>query len=164
MRACESKDGPQAEKVSVEERDRRVDRVMGDTAEGDQKQKDCFICKCAIQVGARTAQGQEEGLPLSGHTVSYWRCCRVTQLVAEGPGTQTQGQTSKTVALHSLKVRQPQTRREQILRGAVRGSQRSRFVCFIKKVLESLLSPLKNRVSSNNSILTSTLLQMLDWV
>lgn len=145
MLACESKDGPQAEKVSVEERDRRVDRVMGDTAEGDQVQKDCFISKCVIQVGARTVQGQEPGLPLSGHTVSYWRCCRVTQLVAEGPGTQTQGQTSKPVALHPLKVRQPQTRREQILRGAVRGGQRSHFVCFIKKVLESLLSPLKNR-------------------
>lgn len=71
MLACESKDGPQAEKVSVEERDRRVDRVMGDTAEGDQVQKDCFISKCVIQVGARTVQGQEPGLPLSGHTASY---------------------------------------------------------------------------------------------
>lgn len=30
--ACESKDGLQAEKVSVEERDRRVDRVMGSEA------------------------------------------------------------------------------------------------------------------------------------
>lgn len=55
MLACESKDGPQAEQVSVEERDRRLDRVMGDTAEGDQMQKDCFISQCVIQAGARTA-------------------------------------------------------------------------------------------------------------
>lgn len=104
-------------------------------------EKDCFIPKCAIQVRAGTAQGQEPGPPLSGHAVSFWICRRVTQLVTKGLGIQTQGRTPKPFALHPLKVRQPQTRREQILREAMRGSQRSPFVCFIKKVLESLLSP-----------------------
>lgn len=81
---------------------------------------------------SRHSTGAGASPPLPGHTVSYRRCRRVTQ---------TQGRTSKPFALHLLKVRQPQTRREQILRGAMRGSQRSRFVCFIKKVLESSLSP-----------------------
>ena len=36
---------------------------MGDTAEGDQMEKDCFISKCAIQVRAGTAQGQEPARP-----------------------------------------------------------------------------------------------------
>ena len=116
------------------------------TAEGDQMEKDCFISKCASQVRAGTAQGQEPGPPLPGHTVSYWRCHRVTQLVSKGPGTQTQGRTSKPFARLPLKVRQPQTKREQILRGAMRGSQRSRFVCFIKKVLESSLSPSEKEI------------------
>jgi len=33
------------------------------TAEGDQMEKDCFISKCASQVRAGTAQGQEPACP-----------------------------------------------------------------------------------------------------
>lgn len=100
---CESKDRPQSRESQCEEMDRRVDGVMGDTAERDRTAKDHFISKGVIQVGAGSSQRQEAGPPWPGHTFPPW-------MVQGHPPcgwrswNSTQGPISKPFALRPLSV------------------------------------------------------------